>query len=71
MKMIYKYDLNESISARIENWCLENNIPVIGKIPFDEQIVEAMVQCKSIIEWVPQSEASNVIRSIYKAIFHE
>lgn len=69
--VINKYDLNESISAQIENWCMKNNIPVVGRIPFDEQIVEAMVQCKSIIEWSPRSEASNVIRSIYKEIFHE
>jgi MinD superfamily P-loop ATPase len=66
--VINKYDLNESISGRIESWCNENNIPVAGKIPFDEQIVEAMINCQSITEWKPESEVSKEIIRIWKQI---
>jgi MinD superfamily P-loop ATPase len=66
--VINKYDLNESISGRIESWCAENNIPVVGKIPFDEQIVEAMINCQSITEWKPESEVSKEIIRIWKQI---
>ena len=66
--VINKYDLNESISGRIESWCAENNIPVAGKIPFDEQIVEAMINCQSITEWKPESEVSKEIIRIWKQI---
>jgi MinD superfamily P-loop ATPase len=66
--VINKYDLNKSISGRIESWCNENNIPVAGKIPFDEQIVEAMINCQSITEWKPESDVSKEIISIWKQI---
>ncbi len=68
--VINKYDLNESISIKIENWCLENNIPVIGKLVFDPEIVTAMINCQSITEWKPKSETSKEIISIYNKIFN-
>ena len=68
--VINKFDLNESISDKIENWCKENNIPVIGRIAFDAQIVEAMINCQSIVEWKPESETSKEIISIYNTIFN-
>ncbi|NEW84661.1 MAG: P-loop NTPase [Mariniphaga sp.] len=69
--VINKFDLNECISNKIENWCVEMNIPVIGKIAFDAQIVTAMINCQSIVEWKPESEASKEIISIYKTIFND
>ncbi len=66
--VINKYDLNEHVSNKIERWCSENRIPVIGKIAFDPQIVEAMINCQSIIEWRPESETSKKIISIYDAL---
>lgn len=69
--VINKFDLNESISNKIENWCVEMNIPVIGKISFDAEIVAAMINCQSIIEWRPESETSKEIISIYKTIFND
>ena len=69
--VINKFDLNESISNKIENWCIEMNIPVIGKIAFDAQIVAAMINCQSIIEWRPESATSKEIISIYNTIFND
>jgi MinD superfamily P-loop ATPase len=66
--VINKFDLNESISDKIKNWCKENNIPVIGRIAFDTQIVEAMIHCQSIVEWMPESETSKEIISIYNTV---
>ncbi|MBN2830697.1 MAG: ATP-binding protein [Candidatus Omnitrophica bacterium] len=48
--VINKYDLNPEMSERIEEYCLENNIPVIGKVSFDKTVVESMVEGKTIIE---------------------
>jgi MinD superfamily P-loop ATPase len=66
--VINKHDLNEAITAKIEDWCAKNNIPVAGKIPFDDQIVEAMINCQSITEWRPESETSKEIKRIWKQI---
>lgn len=65
---INKYDLNLQLSDVIINWCKSRVVEVIGKIPFDKAIVEAMVHCKSIIEWAPDSPASKEISKIWKLI---
>ena len=69
--VINKYDLNEAISEKIESWCVENDIPVIGKIIFDPEVVTAMINCLSITEWRPESETSKEIFSIYNKIFND
>ncbi len=66
--VINKYDLNIEMSQKIEDWCSQINIPLIGKIQFDPQIVEAMINCKSIVEWNPESETVKEIKSIWARI---
>lgn len=66
--VINKSDLNEDITEQITGWCAEMKIPVIGKIPFDKQFVGAMLQCKSIVEWAPGSEASEEIMKIWNSV---
>lgn len=66
--VINKYDLNIDITCQIENWCFDKEIPVVGKILFDREIVEAMLNCKSIIEWLPNSMASKEIVNIWNKI---
>jgi len=48
---VNKYDLNLDMTEKIEQYCKDNNIDVIGKIPFDKGVVEAMVLGKTIIEY--------------------
>lgn len=69
--VINKFDLNHRISDEIQAYCTEINIPVIGKIPFDPEVVTAMIHCKSIVEWNPKSKTSRIIRSIHKQLFDE
>lgn len=66
--IINKYDLNTKISLVIEQYCKEKEILLIGKIPFDPEIVNAMVNCKSIIEWMPMSETSKIIGQIWDRV---
>lgn len=69
--LINKYDLNSDVTLEIEQWCLQKGILVVGKIPFDTQIVEAMLQCKSIVECLPQSEVSIEIKRIWEYIVND
>jgi len=69
--VINKFDLNEQMSNKIDQYCQEIQIPVIGRIPFDTNIVMAMVHCKSVVEWAPESPASKEIYSIYHLLFDE
>ncbi|MGE4587220.1 MAG: P-loop NTPase [Mangrovibacterium sp.] len=66
--VINKTDLNENMTDQIQTWCEGTGIPVIGKIPFDPKMVEAMLQCKSVVEWAPESVAAKEISSIYRQV---
>lgn len=52
---INKYDINLAHSCRIEKWCEERSIPVLGKIPFDEVVTEAVSQGMPITAYVNNS----------------
>ena len=59
--IVNKYDLNKVVSKQIDVWCEERNIPVVAHLPFDNQIVDAMVVGKTIIEYNQDSEISRLI----------
>ena len=66
--IINKHDLNPVMSARIEAWCRENGSRVMGLLPFDPGMTEAMVQGRSIIEMYPESEISRLLSDIWNNI---
>ncbi len=66
--IINKYDLNPTVTEQIEQWCRSNGLTVIGKLPFDSNVIEAMINSKSIIEWDPQSEISKSIIRIFRIL---
>jgi len=49
--IINKYDLNIEMSRKIEDYAQAEDIPVIGKIPFDEEVVEAIIKGVPIVEY--------------------
>ncbi|NLI72049.1 MAG: P-loop NTPase, partial [Bacteroidales bacterium] len=67
--IINKYDINEEMSSKIEEYCAQNNIEVIGKYPFDPLVVQAMVNCQSITDFAPDAEISKLIRESYLKLF--
>ncbi|PKO98422.1 MAG: (4Fe-4S)-binding protein [Bacteroidetes bacterium HGW-Bacteroidetes-8] len=68
--LINKFDLNREISDRIEEYCSQNKILFAGKLSFDARVVEAMVNCKSVIEYAPDSAISKEISQIWEKITH-
>ncbi|HNV50914.1 MAG: ATP-binding protein [Bacteroidales bacterium] len=65
---INKADINPDMTEHIIQYCKENNIAIAGLIPFDKSVVEAMVQCKTIMEYRPESLAAKAIITIYNNI---
>jgi len=64
---INKYDLNSEITREIEEFCEDNDFPVIGRIPFEPAIVKALQQLKTPVEAGIQSvtkEVENIWRSL-------
>lgn len=67
--IVNKYDLNPSICEQIDKWCEEMEIPVVAHLPFDAQIVEAMIAGKTIIEYNKDCEVSRLIENAYNTIY--
>lgn len=64
---INKHDLNLRASSEIESFCKEKDIPVIGKIPFTPEIVDALREFKTPVD----ANLKNItaeIENIWKAI---
>lgn len=64
--IINKYDINPRITQLAESYLNENAIPLLGKIPFNTQLVESMVKEQTVIEFDPKSEISQIFRATWK-----
>jgi len=62
------YDINRDNAEKIESFCKENGIDVIGKIPFNPIVTEAMVNGKTIIEYSPRSAVAKEIEGIWEKL---
>lgn len=65
---INKYDLSIENSIEIEEYCRKNNLEIVGKIPFDERFVNALINGKSIIEYDKECEASRRLVDMWNRI---
>lgn len=65
---VNKYDLNPDMTAKIEEYCGQKGIPVIGRIPFDKTVVEALVAGKIIVEYRSDCAVSAEMRAIWEEL---
>ncbi len=65
---INMFDVNLENTKKIEAFCREHNVEVLGKIPFDPQVTQAMVNGKTIIEYAPTGEATKSIEAIWNRL---
>jgi len=63
--LINKFDINPETTEEISLWLEENSIPLLAKLPFDTQMVEAMVNEQTIVEYKPQSEMTKLLRGAW------
>jgi MinD superfamily P-loop ATPase len=66
--IINKYDLNIDMTKKIDIFCGEHDIPLIGRIPFDKSVVESVVAGKTIIEY---ERINNSVRKELVKIWNE
>jgi MinD superfamily P-loop ATPase len=48
---IDKYDINPENTRTIRGYCAENEVPIIGEIPFSLEVRRALVARKSLVEF--------------------
>jgi MinD superfamily P-loop ATPase len=64
---INKYDLNEDNTRQIENYCLNQAVKVVAKIPFDNVFTEALVQGLPVVAHT-QGKVSQKIKSLWQTL---
>jgi len=64
---INKYDLNLIITQKIEEYCRHNSIELVGKIPFDISVIEALVRGLPIVEY-SNNQVTHEIKNLWEQI---
>jgi len=67
---INKYDLNLKNTQNIEKFCRVYNIELVGKIPFDTVVTEALIAGKPVVEY-SDNHISSQIRDLWERIIME
>ncbi len=71
MVCVNKYDLNPDQTRAIENLAKKENMPVLGKIPFDPVFTKSMIQGQTIFEYDKQSKICSEVEQVWKNITKE
>jgi len=58
---INKYDINEDNTRKIERYCKDNNIDVVGKLPYDTIVTDAMIHEQSVIEFSDSDLSDGIV----------
>jgi MinD superfamily P-loop ATPase len=66
--IINKFDLNPSMTRAIEAFLHDENIPVIGKLPYDETFTKAMAEAKPVVAYDERCEISQIIQRSWETI---
>jgi MinD superfamily P-loop ATPase len=61
---INKCDINLENTGKIEHYCKSNNIDIVGQIPYDTVVTEAMIHEKTVVEY-SKSSCSDMIRNMW------
>ena len=65
---INKADLYPAGSYAIVSYCQQKGLPVIGRLPFDQSVVEAMVQGQTITAYLADGRISRALHETWQSI---
>ncbi len=68
MVSVNKYDLNPEMTKKIEAYALQNEISVVGNIPFDPVFTKAMVQGQTIFEYDADTGVGQAVRTVWEGV---
>jgi len=69
--VVNKYDLNPSFIQHVKKWANERKIEFLGQVPYDENVVRAYVNAKSLLEYAPNSPATKSLEKILNTWFEK
>ena len=62
---INKYDINPQNTTVIEDFCRARGLEVVGRIPYDPRVGQALLQAKSVIEY-PCGEVTGEVKQVWE-----
>ena len=62
------HDINRDNADKIVSFCRENSIEVVGRIPFNPVVTEAMVNGKPVAKYAPESDVAKETAKMWKKI---
>jgi len=65
--VINKFDINLDNTKNIENWCQINNVPFIGKIPYDQSVTESIVHGVPLVEYA-ENKVTQEMKNIWQTL---
>lgn len=65
--VVNKWDINPVVTAQIEKFCEDNGVAIVGRLPFDRAVVDAVVSGETIMEG-SSSALKREIQSIWEKI---
>lgn len=66
--IINKSDINPDVSHNLKIRLKKEAIPLLAEIPFDTALVEAMIKGQTIVEYQPESEITQTIKSLWQKL---
>jgi len=67
MVCINKFDINLENSDQIASYCESNGSKIIGQIPYEPKVIEALVQRKTVIDF-PCNEVQGILGKMWQSI---
>ena len=64
---INKHDINDAISEKIVEYCADQGLTFVGKIPFDPEVTAAQLAATTVVEH-DSSAAAGAIKDTWKKI---
>jgi MinD superfamily P-loop ATPase len=65
---VNKADVYPAGAEQIEAYCREHSIEIVGHIPFDATVTEAMVHGKPVTAYQPGAPASRAMHDIWQRL---
>jgi len=69
--IINKYDLNEDMCSVIENELSEMEIEILGKMPYDESMINSLLEGKTVNEFEPQGVLAVKLNEIWNKVTND
>jgi MinD superfamily P-loop ATPase len=66
--VVNKADINKEMAGKIRQKTEETGADYFGEIPYDDTITHAQIECKTLVEYAPDSDLTDTVRSIWNKV---